>query len=430
MLLIFGSLFLLLSLLKLIQGQYAIFNADRSLSHMDSRISTIEPEFLSIYENISVEYNTSHPSKHLQVPIPMLKPHHFLKRCSLLEPRKAIESFLNGAYAKQSNGKLILIQTSCLGDDSLGNMLGNYFESIACAANAGVNYMAISKIYDPKLKDQESQLLKFIPHILLNHGPMSNSSTKSVAYIRQHCSCPSSCHERSTALWPHSIPMIRNIIQYSVQNYMKLINGNGNAMKYIVRKEDVSTVPEGTELPFIPNAAVHYRCGDNFVGEYGFLTFNSISSKIKKHFNNDNVNNIKDYTIHVMAENRSRKTIGIRKKGLAEKCDVILDSLHKYLIKEFPTIKAIIVSRGGDINMDFARLSLSPVTICSVSTFCLWPAIGNINKGGVYFPKTKLILGGNWDIFDLGFLWIDQAAVIKGAPYLLRTAKDLLQRLN
>ena len=51
------------------------------------------------------------------------------------------------------------------------------------------------------------------------------------------------------------------------------------------------------------------------------------------------------------------------------------------------------------------RLTYSKVLICSVSTFCLWPAITNNNTA--YFPVTKLITKEDLS-FDYGtsFHWM------------------------
>ena len=48
------------------------------------------------------------------------------------------------------------------------------------------------------------------------------------------------------------------------------------------------------------------------------------------------------------------------------------------------------MKRGGDAFLDYARLAYSNVTICSASTYCIWPALANSN-GQVYFPLTPLI---------------------------------------
>jgi hypothetical protein len=59
-----------------------------------------------------------------------------------------------------------------------------------------------------------------------------------------------------------------------------------------------------------------------------------------------------------------------------------------------------------------ARLSFAKYTVCSVITFCIWPAI--LNGINAYFPRTKLVVGGNISI-DMGFNWITSHDVVSGA---------------
>ena len=43
--------------------------------------------------------------------------------------------------------------------------------------------------------------------------------------------------------------------------------------------------------------------------------------------------------------------------------------------------------------MTYAQLTLSGTTICSSSTFCLWPGLSS--AGTVYFPHSMLLLNGH-----------------------------------
>ena len=57
----------------------------------------------------------------------------------------------------------------------------------------------------------------------------------------------------------------------------------------------------------------------------------------------------------------------------------------------------MVVKRGGDLFLDYARLALSNVTVCSASTYCLWPALAH--EGTVHYPLTSLV--GNADNMQL-----------------------------
>ncbi len=62
--------------------------------------------------------------------------------------------------------------------------------------------------------------------------------------------------------------------------------------------------------------------------------------------------------------------------SLSPRCHVILKELFEHLKKEFPR-SIIAVKRGDDLFLDYSRLALANVTVCSASSFCLWPALAN-----------------------------------------------------
>jgi hypothetical protein len=47
---------------------------------------------------------------------------------------------------------------------------------------------------------------------------------------------------------------------------------------------------------------------------------------------------------------------------------------------------------AGDLVLSFAQMTLSRITICSSSTFCLWPAL--TSEGTAYFPHSTLLYSG------------------------------------
>ncbi len=87
----------------------------------------------------------------------------------------------------------------------------------------------------------------------------------------------------------------------------------------------VHNVQVGQELPLIPEAAIHYRCGDNFVVHYGFLPFRAFLNAIPRNVS----------SIFVLAEHRGRKTGG-NKRHLAAKCDLVFQQLLQYLKNHYP----------------------------------------------------------------------------------------------
>lgn len=132
------------------------------------------------------------------------------------------------------------------------------------------------------------------------------------------------------------------------------------------------------------------------------------------------------HTIYVLAENKHRKTSA--RKHLVAKCDWIFDKMFTFLTTHFPH-STVVIRRGDDLYKDMARLAQAKVTICSVSTFCLWPAI--MNNHSAHFPRTKLILGGGGAV-DMGssFHWIQIPEIVSGVEALQLSQEQLLKRLQ
>jgi hypothetical protein len=125
--------------------------------------------------------------------------------------------------------------------------------------------------------------------------------------------------------------------------------------------------PFGSILPLVPNVTIQYRCGDN-IGfgktRYGLLPFSA--------FRPPRINpNIAKF-IYVIADSPGRQSY----HAFSSRCGIILQSLYGFLKKTFPS-SVIVIKRGGDPFLDYARIAYSNITICSASTFCLWPALSN-----------------------------------------------------
>jgi hypothetical protein len=159
-------------------------------------------------------------------------------------------------------------------------------------------------------------------------------------------------------------------------------------------------------LPIIPDVAVQYRCGDN-IGfgktRYGLLPFRAITDRIPATARH----------IYVLADSPLRS----RYHAYSSRCSDILLALFKRLQTTFPAA-VVAVKRGGDQFLDYARMARANVTICSASTFCLWPALANPH-GQVHFPLTPLVgnSGSNATakdgIFGPRFHWIKDYEMIK-----------------
>ena len=152
--------------------------------------------------------------------------------------------------------------------------------------------------------------------------------------------------------------------------------------------------------PLIPDVAIHYRCGDNTVGHYGYLAFPAFKRRIPRNAS----------SIYVMAESPSRKTNTQR----TNTCNAILNGLFEYLKKEFSSAHVMIL-RGANMYDDMTRLALADTTICSVSSFCIWPALASTTRA--YFPITRLIAQATAPPYTPHFQWLDmfpEEAVLPG----------------
>ena len=95
-------------------------------------------------------------------------------------------------------------------------------------------------------------------------------------------------------------------------------------------------------------------------------------------------------------------------------------------MREFP-YAVVAILRGNNVFDDLARLTYANITICSVSTFCLWPAIASNHTA--IFPKTRLIAKEDTS-FDYGtsFHWINDSPIL-GVKALHMTNQDLVRQL-
>jgi len=92
-------------------------------------------------------------------------------------------------------------------------------------------------------------------------------------------------------------------------------------------------------------------------------------------------------------------------------CKAIIESFYNYLQELFP-LSIVSIFKGNNIYLDLARLTFANTTICSVSTFCLWPAISSSNT--VHYPISKYIASSSTIIVKPNFNWITEPMVVKG----------------
>ena len=218
-------------------------------------------------------------------------------------------------------------------------------------------------------------------------------------HVREYCACGKYCWSDPHAPWVNHTQKIRHIMQEALKSHIEA-NSTLVEVGTIIKDGDVSTAERGTFLPIVPDAAIHYRCGDTVPSTvYGFLPFKAIK---------DLVPSDSKY-IYVLTDPPARASVMGGLDRFASNCLPILLALHSYLHTSFPGA-TVIVKRGGDPFVDYYRLSRARVTICSVSTFCLWPAIASTNVA--HFPVSPLVAGNSTPFLGHQFKWITKPLII------------------
>eukprot|EP00606_Chrysophyceae_sp_TOSAG23-5_P000548 GSChrysophyteH2.ASY1.ANO1.483.1 assembled CDS len=327
-----------------------------------------------------------------------------------VNPRKyELEAFVSVDHVVNRSWPL-LVHSTCLNPNSLGNSLSEYFEARLCAAAARLHYVAAPLLEPAPPKDQMLQkdlprwygridFSRSRPEYPEDFGPKNpffsslasseiHANPRSVSTFLEKapsaeqyeqlldlCPCKYACHENPNSLIfrVNNSRSIGIAFRTAVDEYWSWrtknfgtalrvrISASANATFRPASGHDFPRSPE--QWPAIPDATIHYRCGDNVVGQYGFLPFVAFATHIPK---------TAKY-IYVVSESPRRK---MNKKdgrlGLGGhlRCQHILASLEHFLHHAFPQSNVAIL-RGQSMFDDFSRLSYSRTVICSVSTFCL-----------------------------------------------------------
>jgi len=295
------------------------------------------------------------------------------------------DDYLKSTYKWLLKETPVMVYPFCARTFQLGNTLGYFFNDLACSDLVGSHFIAVHKefnLLDPaSLVTNGSDRYAFfnaLPDLVVHPNVLMESEVKSK--MKSDCQCLQYCWESSEAPWVRRIPYIRKYLLRAIDAYVQAAGGF-HIPTVLSNVTDYSTVPLDTPLPLIPNVTIQYRCGDN-IGfgktRYGLLPFSAYTSS----------NRIDKQTakyIYVIADSPGRQSY----HAYSSRCGQILGHLFAHLKKHFPTA-VVIVKRGGDAFLDYARLAYSNTTICSASTFCLWPALAN-SVGQVHFPLTPLV---------------------------------------
>ena len=160
-----------------------------------------------------------------------------------------------------------LINTPCLGHDSLGNGISNYIEARLCAHINGLHFLA-PNLVDIIGKQVYSQLFKsYFDYVVINQSPISISKIKELD-LTSTCPCSDSCHERKKALLQTRIPFVRSLLQPVFERHLNYMRAQNQSLARLAWKFKISSLVKSVDvdkLPRIPDVSIHYRCGDNVV---------------------------------------------------------------------------------------------------------------------------------------------------------------------
>jgi hypothetical protein len=312
----------------------------------------------------------------------------------------SINDFVNRNW--DLGGIPVIVNNMCMDFRSLGNHLGQYIEDVACANLTGAHFMTINRVFDgavpevhaghgrPQRQIQWHQegFFKALPDLILHPNGGSKSIDATIDLVKLECHCRYWCWGAPESAWGRSLPLVRTLVRGAVDEHLKIKNEAGQTALEVgtvlrANIDMVSSNPTGEvdnttvpmRYPLLPDVAIQYRCSDN-IG-HGFLPFEAINKRIP-----DNAE-----LIMILSEHP--------KRGYYEPNDHfpaiatgILRGLMMY-IKERHRSSTVLVIRGEDPLLSFMKLTLAKTTICSPSTFCLWPAIAS--NGTAYMPKAGFI---------------------------------------
>jgi hypothetical protein len=343
------------------------------------------------------------------------------------------DDFLNDVWKKYiGDDTTVMAYPMCLRTFQLGNTLGYYLNDLACSDLAGSHFIGISKHFDisgfdpnnpnkalkaPSGNPLHAAFFNGLADLVVHPSPLAPAAAKDI--MRKQCHCLQYCWENNEAPWIQRIDYISSHLRHAIDAYINAVKvsaktedlktslNNETDLVYVKRsiidlqQNEENLVPptriNDVDLPLIPDVTIQYRCGDN-IGfgktRYGLLPYRAFTSRIPANARK----------IYIIADSPTRSMyhvysgrcslilahLGKPKHFLlvTPAADMSLIMIGKYIHHAYPDAY-VVIKRGGDLLLDYARLAYSTVTICSASTYCLWPALANQNT--VHFPLTPLV---------------------------------------
>ena len=320
------------------------------------------------------------------------------KSTSIPYPNEGFNSYLLEELGHKELKGYYMFQTPCISFHSFGNRLGFYFEALLCAKKLGATFLATSLSNDTS--HYKDHFFHSLPTLVENRDPVKKYYLD-LDSVNAICPCNDYCHETNKSLLFQYQDYVKSIFTVAITAQIEFMKKTGLSYH--------------NELPLIPDVALHYRCSDN--SYYGIMPFKVYSDRIPANAKN----------IYILSENLSRN----QPARASSYCKSIIAEFRSYLQKLFP-LSIVSVFRGQDIYVDLARLTFANTTICSVSTYCLFPAISSSNY--VYYPVSKFIASeSTYQMSNPKFNWITEPMLImdftnQNLHFLLHFLKTLQKK--
>ena len=103
--------------------------------------------------------------------------------------------------------------------NAIGNFLGAYFDSIACAAETGTHFVGVKKELLGHDRSIHEKFYDGLPDIIVNPKPVDHKTA--VENVKRVCSCDRFCW-RKGEVWEKQIPLIRNVIDRSLRLHLTM----------------------------------------------------------------------------------------------------------------------------------------------------------------------------------------------------------------
>ena len=173
--------------------------------------------------------------------------------------------------------------------------------------------------------------------------------------------------EKNYQKFPHTCPHCLASVAASIRRDMRAV-----AHKWTCENKNVD----------LDEATIHVRCGDFITGgwaEYGFLPYRAYTRILPQ----------TTKSIGIITSTFDEKECRSNDCSTIGNCKGLIMDLQSFLEENYPN--ATITIRNGPeetLASTFSRITLSRRTVCSPSTFCLYPAIATLGEG--HFANTVL----------------------------------------